>query len=111
MALIDIKTNLKSLKFGNDRPGGGSSNQPYIQKEIPTDYTNKSPDFPVLISSIKIRTKNYWSKESMEFRKIQDALPKSSLSFSRPILVYGFIASIDYDKRLCEVVIKDCVRL
>jgi hypothetical protein len=43
--LIDIKTNLKSLKFGNDRPGGGSSNQPYIQKEIPTDYTNKSPDF------------------------------------------------------------------
>jgi len=45
MALIDLKTNLKSLKFGNDRPGGGSSNQPYIQKKIPTEYTNKSPDF------------------------------------------------------------------
>lgn len=33
--LKDLKTNLKSLKFGNDRPGGGSSNQPYIKKEIP----------------------------------------------------------------------------
>ena len=30
MPLIDLKTNLKSLKFGQDRPGGGSSNQPFI---------------------------------------------------------------------------------
>ena len=35
MPLIDLTTNLKSLKFGKDRPGGGSSNQPYIQKDIP----------------------------------------------------------------------------
>jgi len=35
MPLIDLKTDLKSLKFGKDRPGGGSSNQPYIQKSIP----------------------------------------------------------------------------
>ena len=35
MPLIDLKTDLKSLKFGKDRPGGGSSNQPYIQKDIP----------------------------------------------------------------------------
>jgi hypothetical protein len=35
MALISLKTNLKSLKFGNDQPGGGSSNQPYIQTDIP----------------------------------------------------------------------------
>jgi hypothetical protein len=33
--LINIKTNLKSLKFGNDRPGGGSSGQPFIQTPIP----------------------------------------------------------------------------
>jgi hypothetical protein len=33
--LIELKTDLKSLKFGKDRPGGGSSNQPYIQKPIP----------------------------------------------------------------------------
>jgi hypothetical protein len=35
MPLIDLKTSLKSLKFGKDRPYGGSSNQPYIQSSIP----------------------------------------------------------------------------
>jgi len=35
MSLIDLKTSLKSLKFGKDRPYGGSSNQPYIQSPIP----------------------------------------------------------------------------
>jgi len=36
MALIDLRTNLKSLKYGSDRPGGGSSGQPYIQTNIPS---------------------------------------------------------------------------
>jgi len=35
MPLVDLKTNLKSLRFGNDRPFGGSSKQPYIQTPIP----------------------------------------------------------------------------
>jgi hypothetical protein len=34
MPLIDLKTNLKSLKYGNDQPGGGSSDQPYIKVDI-----------------------------------------------------------------------------
>jgi hypothetical protein len=34
MPLIDLKTNLKSLKYGKDRPGGGSSDQPYQQVDI-----------------------------------------------------------------------------
>ncbi len=34
MGLIDLKTNLKNLKYGNDRPGGGSSNQPYIKNPL-----------------------------------------------------------------------------
>jgi hypothetical protein len=33
MALIELKTNLKSLKFKGDLPGGGTSNQPYIKKD------------------------------------------------------------------------------
>ena len=28
------ETKLKSIPFGNDRPDGGSSNQPYIQNPI-----------------------------------------------------------------------------
>lgn len=35
MPLVDLKTDLTSLKFGNDRPGGGSSKQPFITKDIP----------------------------------------------------------------------------
>lgn len=35
----------KNIPFGNDRPGGGSSNQPYIISTIPKDITSNSPDF------------------------------------------------------------------
>jgi hypothetical protein len=35
MGLINLHTDLKSLKFGHDRIGGGSSNQPYITSPIP----------------------------------------------------------------------------
>ena len=35
MPLVDLKTNLKSLRYGNDQPFGGSSGQPYIQTPIP----------------------------------------------------------------------------
>lgn len=35
MPLIDLQTNLTNLRFGNDRPGYGSSGLPYIQTRIP----------------------------------------------------------------------------
>lgn len=34
MPLLDLKTDLKSLKYGQDRPGGGSSKQPFIVKDF-----------------------------------------------------------------------------
>jgi len=40
MPLIDFKTNLTSLKYGLDQPGGGYSGQPYIQNPI------EGPDTP-----------------------------------------------------------------
>lgn len=45
MALKDLQTNLKSLGYGRDRKGGGSSNQPYIQTPIPDGDAPSSPDF------------------------------------------------------------------
>ena len=36
MPLLDLKTDLKSLKYGQDQPGGGSSGQPYIKTDINT---------------------------------------------------------------------------
>lgn len=35
----------KSLKYGEDRQGGGSSNEPYITTSIPDGYIGSSPDF------------------------------------------------------------------
>ena len=34
MGLVDLKTDLKSLRYGKDRPFGGSSNQPYVTRDI-----------------------------------------------------------------------------
>ena len=49
MGLVDLKTNLKSLRYGKDTIGGGSSNQPYVVKSIPeklSDIGNTGgPDF------------------------------------------------------------------
>jgi len=44
MPLIDLKTNLKTLRFGNDQPGYGSSGLPYIQTAIP-DVLNATGTF------------------------------------------------------------------
>ena len=35
MSLVNLQTNLKSLKFGKDRPGPGDSGQPYVKIPIP----------------------------------------------------------------------------
>lgn len=45
MGLVNLKTDLKSLKYGRDRKGGGSSNQPYITTPIPDGLTYNGPDF------------------------------------------------------------------
>jgi len=37
MGLINLKTNLKSLQFGHDLQGGGSSGLPYIKTGLPED--------------------------------------------------------------------------
>mgnify|MGYP003674066975 FL=1 len=40
MALVNLTTDLKSLRYGSDRRGGANSGQPYIKKSIPD---GKSP--------------------------------------------------------------------
>jgi hypothetical protein len=40
MSLVNLKTNLKSLRYGQDRVGGGSSNQPYIKSPIPDNASS-----------------------------------------------------------------------
>ena len=45
MPLIDLQTNFKSLKYGQDRPGGGNSGQPYIQYPLPEVASQQYLDF------------------------------------------------------------------
>lgn len=40
MGLINLKTDLKSLRYGKDQLGGGYSGQPYIQVPIPDGFNN-----------------------------------------------------------------------
>ena len=43
MPLINLKTDLKSLKYGKDTLGGGYSGQPYIQTPIPDSFNSLGP--------------------------------------------------------------------
>ena len=49
MALVNLTTNLKSLRYGKDTVGGGNSNQPYVKTSIPEDLSDVGrtggPDF------------------------------------------------------------------
>lgn len=45
MPLINLTTNLKSLKYSKDTRGGGTSNQPYIKTSIPDGFAPQSRDF------------------------------------------------------------------
>jgi hypothetical protein len=40
MGLIDLRTDLKSLRYSGDTLGGGTSNQPYIKAKIPDGFNN-----------------------------------------------------------------------
>ena len=48
MGLINLQTNLKSLKYGKDRFGGGNSGQPFIKNPLinqPNQLTHSNNDF------------------------------------------------------------------
>ena len=40
MGLVNLTTNLKSLRYGKDQLGGGYSGQPYIKASIPEGFNN-----------------------------------------------------------------------
>jgi hypothetical protein len=44
--LANIGTEYRKLKFGNDRPGGGDSKQPFIKQDLPNLESEPSSTFP-----------------------------------------------------------------
>ena len=54
MGLKDLKTNLKSLRYGKDTVGGGTSNEPYITTSIDTAPGNTGgPDFTLRANTLQ----------------------------------------------------------
>jgi len=47
--LTDVGTQYRNLQFGNDRPGGGSSKQPYVIKDLPPVESDPDSTFPDFI--------------------------------------------------------------
>lgn len=76
MPLIDLKTDLKSLRFGKDRVGGGNSNQPYIVAPIPEGFSGVGrtggPDFLLrggtLLPKVVIQDVSRLTKMFFDFR-------------------------------------------
>ena len=63
MPLIEThRTNLKSLRYGSDRPGGANSGQPFIKSPIPQNRLNRTSRAGLLFHSQDIdpeRLKKY----------------------------------------------------
>ena len=76
MPLVDMQTNLKSLRYGKDTVGGGNSNQPYVTTPIPKDLSDVGrtggPDFLLrggtLVPNIVIRDVSRLTKMLFDFR-------------------------------------------
>jgi len=91
MPLIDLKTNLKSLKFGNDLPGYGSSGLPYIQTTLPNNNSgNMKPlfnptstgglDYPIRGGSVEFQLGNqsYTLSSLIDYERIKKFLSDKS---------------------------------
>ena len=55
MPLVDLKTDLKSLRFGKDRRGGGSSRQPYVPIGIPETPFEEALASPLGVKDFLLR--------------------------------------------------------
>ena len=55
MPLLDLKTDLKSLRFGKDRKGGGNSGQPYIKTGIPETPFEEAITSPLGVKDFLLR--------------------------------------------------------
>lgn len=85
MALRELKTNLTSLRWGNDTPGGGDSGLPYIKTPLPEnsntleyialESAKYSSDFPIRGGLYQVRAS---AEDALRIRKFLTDFPKGS---------------------------------
>ena len=85
MGLIDLKTDLKSLRYGKDTPGGGSSGQPYIQTDINIgNQTVKAGDDGRIRGGAE-GAKNASTTDLLRIKRFIDSKPKGKLFITNQI--------------------------
>ena len=87
MALLDLTTDLKSLRYGQDRIGGGNSKEPFITKSInSTPGDTGGPDFLLRANTLQHvgddasrMVKYLTSSKGLQFVAKQNLLSRSAV--------------------------------
>ena len=85
MALIDLKTNLKSLQYGGDRPGGGSSGQPFIQTPIPNTKDGTPQNIDAFIRSGQLGAPYYSKIDNKRISKFLKYNPNGQVFIDKQV--------------------------
>jgi hypothetical protein len=90
MGLLDLQTDLKSLKYGQDRPNGGSSGQPYIQTDIRTvDATFSGANLTLyddgLVRGGMVAAQNAAATDTLRIAKFFTDPPKGPLFLAKQV--------------------------
>ena len=85
MALIDLKTNLKSLQYGGDRPGGGSSGQPFIQTPIPNTKDGTPQNIDAFIRSGQLGAPYYSAIDNKRISKFLKYNPNGQVFIDKQV--------------------------
>jgi hypothetical protein len=99
MSLIDLKTNLKSLRYGQDQKGGGDSGQPFVQipinSRVADALSNLSvgPDFPIRGGSLAANAAELDRDRISKFLKTNNGklflISQFGLQYSNPKIETG----------------------
>lgn len=87
MALRDLQTNLKSLRYGKDTLGGGSSKEPYITTSINSspgdtggpDFTLRANTLQHVGRDVERLTKFMFSSKGLQFTAKQNLLSRTGV--------------------------------
>ena len=87
MALRDLQTNLKSLRYGKDTLGGGNSREPYVTTSINTspgdtggpDFTLRANTLQHVGRDVKRLTKFMFSSKGLQFIAKQNLLSRTGV--------------------------------
>ena len=82
--LVNLRTDLKSLKYGHDRPGNGDSGQPYVVTNIPNRLTTGYTDDGFIRGGQSLATKSSVF-DQIRISKFFKDKPKGSLFITRQV--------------------------